>query len=700
MYQRIGVSVVAILLAAGSAQAASKQVQYGPPPAWVVPAPKTTEAPTPEGAPMRVVYNDLQTRLGRDGDEMYIAYRVKLLTPEALMLGNTRATWNAGSDDIFVHALKIYRGDRVIDVLADNKFQVLQRENNLDYAMLDGQMTAVLQTPGLQVGDEIVFAATIRRKDPTLGDRSYGAIQIPPTGQLGAYRMRLVWPDGRPVQWRATPDLGTLSPVASDDRNELTYELRDPKSAIVADGAPSRVNLRRTIEYSGFTSWADVSHHVQPLFDGGATLAPNSPVREEARKIAQQTGDPTARAEAALRLVQDRIRYVYVGLDGGNFRPATADETWSRRFGDCKAKTVLLIALLRELGVSAEPVLGNTAGGDGTNERLPSPTVFNHVLVKATIGGRAYWLDGTRMGDRGLATLPPPPFRWALPVRSGTVDLEPVAAEPPAVPQLVEVIAIDASRGPSVPARFKAQQVMRGDAVVNLRTTLAGLSPDDAERQEKAYWRQQLDQVEPDTVTWRYDEAQGALILAMEGEGKPGWEGDAADGQSLDIYGAGFSPPGEYKRPKEQDQAAPWLTEYPRYRCWATTIRLPPAGPKRAWTYRAEPVNRRLGGVAYWREAELRDGVVRTVMSRRVYTPEITAAEAKATNDALPTFDNNISIVFEAPARLVKAAGPKPVAGAPAFGVKDPDVIDWSSPDAPCAAPAEPPSPSSPKAAK
>ncbi|WP_165190225.1 DUF3857 domain-containing transglutaminase family protein [Caulobacter soli] len=698
MFQRIGVSAAAILLAAGSAQAASKQVQYGPPPAWTAPAPTPTEAPTPEGAPVRVIYNDLQTRLGPDGDEMFVSYRVKLLTPEALALGNTRAAWNAGSDDLFVHTLKIYRGDRVIDVLADNRFQVIQREDNLDYAMLDGQMTAVLQTPGLQVGDELVFAATIRRKDPTLGDRSYGVIQIPSAGQLGAYRMRLVWPDGRPVQWRATPDLGALSPVASEGRNALVYEVRDPKSAIVADGAPSRMNLRRTIEYSGFASWADVSHHIQPLFDKASTLASASPVRDEARKIAQATSDPAARAEAALRLVQDRIRYVYVGLDGGNFRPATADETWNRRFGDCKAKTVLLIALLRELGISAEPVLGNAAGGDGLNERLPNPTLFNHVVVRATINGRAYWLDGTRMGDR-LATLPPPSFRWALPVRAGAVDLEPVPTAPPATPQLVEVIAIDASKGFSAPARYRTQQVLRGDGVANMRTALAGLAADDAVREQKAFWRRSMTNVEPETVSWRYDEAQGALVLLMEGEGKPDWEGDAAEGHSLDIPGAGFTPPNENKRPKEQDQTAPWLTDYPRYKCWVTTIRLPPPGAKRAWTSLAEPVNRRLGGVDYWREVELRDGVMRTVMSRRVYTPEITAAEAQAVNDALPTFDNNISSVFEGPAKLVKAYGQKPVAGAPAFGAKDPDAIDWSSSAAPCAAPAEAP-PSSAKAAK
>ena len=37
---------------------------------------------------------------------------------------------------------------------------------------------------------------------------------------------------------------------------------------------------------------------------------------------------------------EDKPACVYVGLDGGNYRPAAADDTWHRRFGDCKAKTV------------------------------------------------------------------------------------------------------------------------------------------------------------------------------------------------------------------------------------------------------------------------------------------------------------------------------------------------------------------------
>ena len=60
------------------------------------------------------------------------------------------------------------------------------------------------------------------------------------------------------------------------------------------------------------------------------------------------------RAQAALGLVQDRIRYVALAMGTGGLVPADAATTWSRRFGDCKGKTVLLLAMLRALGVTTE----------------------------------------------------------------------------------------------------------------------------------------------------------------------------------------------------------------------------------------------------------------------------------------------------------------------------------------------------------
>ena len=234
------------------------------------------------------------------------------------------------------------------------------------------------------------------------------------------------------------------------------------------------------------------------------------------------------------------------------------------------------------------------------------------------------------------------------------------------------------SAGVGEPATMTAQDVLRGDDAFVTRTRLAALAPDDAERALRGYWRAQHDWVEADKVTWRWDDQRGALVLTLAGSGKPDWDGDAEDGRRFSLPGAGFTPPATMRRPKEQDQSAAWLTDFPRYRCWATTMRLPPATGKRRWDYRARPVERQLGGIAYWRRAALRDGVMRVVMSRRVLAardqPRPRRQRSTPRSTASTTTFRRCSRPSDAPARdLAKAAAPAPFA----------DDTDWvNAPDA------------------
>src|SRR5690606_24767377 len=102
-------------------------------------------------------------------------------------------------------------------------------------------------------------------------------------------------------------------------------------------------------------------------------------------------------------------------------RPA---DTWQMRYGDCKAKSLLLASILRELGIEADVVVVSTNLGDAVVDLLPLPGAFNHMIVKARIGGEDYWLDGTSSGGR-LATIGEVPnFEHALPIVEGGADLQ------------------------------------------------------------------------------------------------------------------------------------------------------------------------------------------------------------------------------------------------------------------------------------
>jgi tetratricopeptide (TPR) repeat protein len=654
------IAVAMALAMAGVAEASSREVQYGPAPAWVVSAPKPTEGAAPAGAPTRVVFVDQQVRVNRDGQETYTAVRIKVQAPEGLAIGDPFAAWNPESDEVTVHALRILRRDQTIDVLKSVKFHVVERDDEADLQALNGLMTARLHVPGLQVGDELEFVTTLRRQDKVFQNRAGAALQFPANAAVGAFRFRLIWPETVKLRWQATPDLGEVKPALKGGQHELVLELRDPPSALPVEGAPARFNARRRIAFSGFSDWGELSNTYAPLIEAAATLKSDSAVAQEADRIAKASEDPQVRAEAALALVQDQIRYVYIGLNGGGYRPASADETWERRFGDCKAKTVLLLALLRRLGVESEAVLVNSTGADGTDQHLPTPGDFDHMLVRARIKGKVYWLDGTRTGEHRLAALTPPIFQWALPVRTGPAGLEAVPAEAPLRPLESDVVEIDARAGFREPAKVRVEQVLRGDAALVMKGSLASLAAADAERLLKAYFRQQRPWATPTSAAWRFDETQNTLILTMSGEGKPDWQGDDQAGRRLFLESAGFTPPAPYQRPKDQDQTAPWSVSFPTYDRWTTIVRLPPARAGWRWTYQEAPVHRQFAGRSYWREVEMKDGVLRSTMSSRSLKREISAAEARDVDARLPQFDNAMSSVFEAKLEKGQTANDQP----------------------------------------
>lgn len=651
-------------------------LQYNPPASWVLDPPASANSRMATDAAVRFAYFDTQVRITPDGvDQEYTAYRLKILKPEGLAAGNLSLTWQPDTGGMTVHHVSLIRNGQTTDVLASTKFIVLQREAQLEQSVLTGQRTATLQVPGLQVGDELALAVTIDKRDKGFEGRVANWVQFPVAGTPGDFRLRLSWPSDRRLEWRASKDMAHVDTVTAGGQTTLDVTLRDPSGAIPTDGAPLRYNFRRLIEYSDFGGWPEVARQLATMFERATSLRPGSPIKAEAAGIAARTKDPAERAEAALQLVEDHVRYVFVALNGGGYIPATADETWERRFGDCKAKAVLLVALLRELGIEAEPAMVNSLGGDGLDERLPGPRAFDHVIVRAVLSGKVVWLDATRVGDRHLDNLPSP-YRWALPLNTWGVGLQRIPPHDGGFPALTEIVDIDATAGVDHDAHVHFRKIVRGEEAFAIRTRLAAMTPDDTDRALKAYWRNEADWVTPDKVSWAYDERRQAVSLELAGDGDPGWKGDATKGHSLTIPHAGFYPPDVLRRPKDQDQAAPWLVAFPRFRCSATTIHLPKAGGKFGWSLYAEPMNRRLGGFLYWRNSGLSGNIVRNVMSTHSYEPETTPQEAEVVNRAIPNFNNDMSnIAEEPPANIIKGVSSK---------LPFDDGVDWLNAPTPC----------------
>jgi tetratricopeptide (TPR) repeat protein/transglutaminase-like putative cysteine protease len=631
---RTAFAFVAAVLWAGCAIAADQPV-YGPVPAWVrqVPIPKPDVAQ--QGAAFERLLEDDQAFYGLDGDQFYAERAVRIGSSEGLQgAGNLSLNWDPQTETLTIHRLNIIREGQVIDVLAKGqKFLVLRRENNLELAMLDGTLTATIQPEDLRVGDVVDLAFTRKRRDPVFQGRSEGFVDMGRPGVIGRMHMREVWPSSKPIRWQASEGLGTPKLVRSPDEVDLEFDEIGAEAPKPPVGAPARFSYLAELEVSQFSTWADVSTLMAPLYRKAATLSPTSPLRAEIDKIKAATADPKARAAAALRLVQDQTRYVFLGMNFGGYIPADADVTWTRRFGDCKGKTALLLALLQGLGIDAEPALVDSSGGDGLDERLPMLALFDHVLVRARIGGATYWLDGTRLGDRSLDDLKPPPFRWALPVQDAGGALERIDQPPLAEPEVDGSMSLDDSAGLDAPAPAHLEYVLRGDPAIALNLRLKGMTRADAVQALRQTWTRSYPWITIQQVDFTYDDDRAQLRLVMDGTAKLDWR-ENGPVREFEVPESLLGRKVSFKREPGPHQDAPYAIAHPQYIRWRESIVLP-KGMTGFTLPGSVDVDKVIGSVAYRRTTRIENGTVLMESSQRTLAAEFPASEAESAAAAL-----------------------------------------------------------------
>jgi TonB family protein len=599
----LGAALVVLSLWGPAEAETPEKVTVSPIPAWVVtvmpPAPRTTDG----AVDFRLI--DVQARVDAEGVHQHFHQIAKALKPEGLIaLGNFGLAWQPPISNAKVHKIIIRRDGAVIDVLRDGTgFQVLRREANLEKLQLDGSLTAVMQIADLRVGDEIETAWTLVVRNPVLGGRIEQREFFSPGPDFGRFFLRYSWPKGRDVNSAVGGALPKPVVLRSGSDNGLVIDRTNFVAPPLPDGAPARFLLNNGIAISDFADWRSVAATMRPLYEDAARIAPDSPIHAEIRRIAALSTNRVARATAALQTVQRQVRY-FARFDGlGAYKPETADAVWTGRVGDCKGKTVLLLALLRGLGIDAEAALVSSSNGDGLDKSLPMPSRFDHVIVRTVIEGKTYWLDGTRLGDRSLETIVVPPFKWALPISAQSAALVPLVAVDPLVPQQEWRLDLDARAGIDKPAKVTGIAIFRGEKASEWRAALTVMATNNRDTFLRNIWASRHDWIKIDTLSYRYDDAAGEIRLDMAGTGEMDWNNKGET--RYNKYEANYATVGQNlvtKRIEALQAVAPMYVA-PRFEATHQTILLPDGG--RGFTLDGGNIEMVIGGVHYYRDVKL-----------------------------------------------------------------------------------------------
>ncbi|RKG66997.1 DUF3857 domain-containing protein [Corallococcus exercitus] len=467
-------------LSSGAARAATTALPFrvGPPAAWVKPLPippdsGPSSAGEEETSVSRLLLEE-QMRVSGHSQEHYLHAARKVLAPQ----GIDRATdiqihFDPTYQKLTVHGIWRLRDGRREDLFQPAEARVIQQEPELQNRLYNGTLSVVPFLRDVRVGDTLELAYTIEGANPVFGGRFSDVVSVGQPFPVGHFAYRLLWPEGRGrtlfIRDFAAPGL-TRSEAMLGDEREIILERRHVPAVRSEDKVPGWQPVYAWIQLSEYKDWNDVARWASGLFQ---VPARSKALEQEIRRLGREP-TPEARFLAALRFVQDEVRYLGIEMGPNSHQPHPPDEVLQRRFGDCKDKSLLLVALLRGLGIDAQPALVNTGLTQLLDGWRPTANAFDHAIVHATVAGRELWVDPTSTLERGgLDSYEPPPYGRALIVAPGTTALSTIPAPTLKEPSVfVDETYVATDR--DGPATLDVVTTRTGESANSMRRLLAG----------------------------------------------------------------------------------------------------------------------------------------------------------------------------------------------------------------------------------
>lgn len=154
--------------------------------------------------------------------------------------------------------------------------------------------------------------------------------------------------------------------------------------------APSYFEMQ---DYKGnMNTWEEMGHFVYVLNQGRDALP------DHIKKVVHELTDGKSdkeKIDILYRYLQQHTRYILITLGIGGLQTYDANYVATRGYGDCKALSNYMVALLKEAGVTANHVLVQAGEADTQLvEDFPS-TQFNHMIACVPGKNDTTWLECT-----------------------------------------------------------------------------------------------------------------------------------------------------------------------------------------------------------------------------------------------------------------------------------------------------------------
>jgi hypothetical protein len=196
-----------------------------------------------------------------------------------------------------------------------------------------------------------------------------------------------------------------LKPVkeSADGLDVYTWTVKDLKAVknedhvepwTVLPGILFALNSFNCYGYEGdFSSWQSFGKWIQGLNSDALNLSPQTVA--ELQRLTKDIPTEKEKARVLYNYMQKSMRYVSIQLGIGGYKPFPADFVDAKKYGDCKALSNYMQALLKAVNINSYYAIIRA----GVNEKPIDPgfpyNAFNHAILCVPLKGDTVWLECT-----------------------------------------------------------------------------------------------------------------------------------------------------------------------------------------------------------------------------------------------------------------------------------------------------------------
>lgn len=316
--------------------------------------------------------------------------------------------------------------------------------------------------PGLAVGDVVHYRSVQRIVKPRVPKTWSDYNTFESTSPIRHLTYEVSAPKELPLKSLALKDAvpGTVTPSQSEEGGRLLYrwDVRDVPQMHEEPSMPPTYTCVQRLLVSTIGDWSEISRWYWSISQ--PHLQPTDGMKQTVADLAKGLDDRQKKIEAVFQYVSQKVRYMGLTLekDAPGYEPHDVCVTFDNKYGVCRDKAALLVAMLRLAEVEAYPVLIHS--GPKKDAEAPQP-YFNHAIVAAR-GAEGAWLlmDPTDENTRELL----PAYLSNLSYLVATPEGDSLRTSPIA-PATENLMRIDTAGKLNAAGDLSAQSTLRFDGI-------------------------------------------------------------------------------------------------------------------------------------------------------------------------------------------------------------------------------------------